>query len=433
MKRQKWWMVVCVVVTILCLAGLMGIEGSAGAETRAPVAKGMVDVGTLNSKDSKDWWTDQSHCRGINDQDQVVGFVLYGIPGAYGWAGHAFSWDPVSTVMYDLGLPPDQPKGSGPGNTTLAFGVNNSGEIVVNFNFGDPSGLGNGWGYIYSGGTGGTWKKLGTFNNNNTVVNAINSLGEAVGRAWSPDPLKPGSWGWFACYWDSQGKIYNLGHLQLGTHSEALAINNDHVVVGDSGTQNGTTHAVVWTNPTDALPGLTDIGKQLDAADPGSYNTESHATGINTLYNSIRQPIDYRVVGYYYPTSDEHGFIFEDGVTTDLGILFPFGSYSRPMAINDNGDITGYGNTSFNFYRAFFDSISGSLLDLGCLYISGDYNWSRGYAINNLGHVVGESQTQNQNGNPTHGFFIKPIWPCAGQAAINTLLSIEEPKPPPPH
>jgi probable HAF family extracellular repeat protein len=77
---------------------------------------------------------------------------------------------------------------------------------------------------------------------------------------------------------------------------------------------------------------------------------------------------------------------------TDLGTL-PGGSYSFPYAINNSGQVTGFGGDAAGQIHAFLYS-SGAMTDLGTL--PGDAV-SLGYAINDATQVVGESRVNSSS------------------------------------
>lgn len=75
---------------------------------------------------------------------------------------------------------------------------------------------------------------------------------------------------------------------------------------------------------------------------------------------------------------------------TDLNTL-PNGSYSFPSAINNSGQVTGFGDVATGQFHAFL-YISGTMIDLGTL--PGD-SASFGYGINDASQVTGESRVNS--------------------------------------
>lgn len=109
-----------------------------------------------------------------------------------------------------------------------------------------------------------------------------------------------------------------------------------------------------------------------------------------------------------------HGFAWQDGVLTDLGVL-PGSDYSRATALNEHGDIVGYSgmfaaDTETPVHAVLWHQ--GTMTDLGTL--GGDSSFAR--AINNRGVIVGESQLQ-----PTNFQARAFVWQHGTMTALPTL------------
>jgi probable HAF family extracellular repeat protein/T5SS/PEP-CTERM-associated repeat protein len=196
-----------------------------------------------------------SRAYGVNDDGQVVGVSATG-NGRF----HAFLWQNGS--MQDLGT-------LGGGIVSIAFGINNSGQVVGHSDtsayqlhaflwnggmtdLGTLSGGDASWGYgindngqavggsriaaypditahafLWSGGM----QDLGTLGWKHSIAYGINDNGQVVGRLANDDQT------WNAFLWN--GGMQGLG----GTQSTAADINNDGLIVGESGGQ-----AVLWEN-----------------------------------------------------------------------------------------------------------------------------------------------------------------------------------------
>src|SRR5262249_23367140 len=94
-----------------------------------------------------------------------------------------------------------------------------------------------------------------------------------------------------------------------------------------------------------------------------------------------------QVVGGAYTPDSVHAFLWQDGVTTDLGTL-PGGGTSGAAAINESGQVVGTAGTANRASHAFFWQQDLGMIDLGTL--PGDVD-SQASGINNLGHVAGWS------------------------------------------
>ena len=177
-------------------------------------------------------------------------------------------------------------------------------------------------------------------NDSETIASDLNNNGHVVGVS--------GDEGFF---WRG-GSMYPLGHLGGGS-SEAVDINNNDVVVGNSATSSGT-HAIRWS--------LVDgAGVMLDLGTLGGAN--SYAVAIN----DAGQVIGYSETGDYYAEGDQevaivHGFLWQDGIMYDLGTHHDFFEYpfdesfpmSEAVALGEDGSIVGNSLTINNHSRAFY-------------------------------------------------------------------------------
>ena len=199
---------------------------------------------------------------------------------------------------------------------------------------------------------------LGTLGGASSYAFGLNDVGQVVGVAKLANLQE------HAFVWDN-GVMTDLdpnGMVFGGRASSANSINEAGQIVGSGFTP---WHAVLWQDGK--MINLNIFGGQHSAA--GSINNSG------------------QVVGGAYTPDSVHAFLWQDGVTTDLGTL-PGGSSSGAAAINESGQVVGTAGTANRASHAFFWQQELGMIDLGTL--PGDVD-SQASGINNLGHVAGWS------------------------------------------
>ena len=166
-------------------------------------------------------------------------------------------------------------------------------------------------------------------------ANAINDRGQVVGVTGCVTTITR------AVLWPKgpNGGVIDLGNLGGTGGNVPSDINNRGQVVGQSDLPGDTTHhAFLWTEAT----GMQDLG---------TLNGEpvSLAFGINNQT---------QIVGIFEDFAGDNttGFLWQDGVMTDLNTLIPPGSplfLQEPVGINDRGEIVGFGVLSDGEQRGF--------------------------------------------------------------------------------
>jgi probable HAF family extracellular repeat protein len=161
---------------------------------------------------------------------------------------------------------------------------------------------------------------LGTLGGNLSRGADINNLHQVVGWAEDADFREK------AFIWDEAGGMRALASLG-GSGNRAVSINDLGEIVGHSRTPQQTPHAVLWSAQGDIL----DLGVL-----PGDNSSRAH--GINGSGD---------VVGASYPANGVHPFVWdrENGMRAlqDLAINGDGWTLFEPSAINDAGEIVGYG------------------------------------------------------------------------------------------
>ena len=195
--------------------------------------------------------------------------------------------------------------------TTMASGINNSGEIV-------GTSIVNGQVYATTWTNGvaqiiGPTGSYGTAINNlgqiSTNAHGINDSGVTAGTNYISG---------VANAYRGSTTLPNLAGSSYGN-----GINAGGTVVGSSVSTSGYMHAVIWSTL-----GITDLG---------TLGGNSYGYGINDSGVAV---------GYsYLAGGDEHGFVYTSGMMTDLNYLTltPGWTVAEAYGINNNGQIAGVG------------------------------------------------------------------------------------------
>lgn len=220
----------------------------------------------------------------------------------------------------------------------------------------------------------------------NSRAVAINDRGQIVGTseinalgAGFPEILQGFIW--------KHGDMQSLGALycpcsynvRYGT-SAAQGINNSSQVAGWSETVRGTwvLHALLWQ-----AGGLQDIG-----GGAGDWSI-SRAFDINDNGQSVG---DYAQDAGMLTTYDHHASLWQNGAREDLGVLPGYAS-STALAINNRNQVVGWAGAFDGSVSRAFRWENGYMRDLGTL--PGDAN-SAAQAINIFGQAVGWSGSAKQ-------------------------------------
>ena len=138
--------------------------------------------------------------------------------------------------------------------------------------------------------------------------------------------------------------------------------------------------------------------------------TRPYALDINNLG---------QVIGYAYNGAGYHGFVWENGVTTDLQTLG--GADSQAYYANDLGEVVGWSEDQFGVQTPFLYSPDGGMSPLPS---PPDAYWTAAWWNNNVGDVVGVS---GYDFTPSQVFFLSAdgsgytFGPPDQSAALETL------------
>jgi probable HAF family extracellular repeat protein len=232
----------CAALAINSLDQVVGTSEIASGANRAFLwsdTGGMINLGTLYSSDGI------SDALGVNDSGWVVGDS----------GSSAFLWTSASgmTDIGNLG-----------GVGTIAFGINNSGQVVGTSNRGD----GTAHAFLWSMSTG--MQDLGTLGGSQSTAYGINDSGEVVGMSYLSNNVVQ-----HAFIWTATGGMQDLGTLGSAP-IVATAINSSGQVVGSSGTTvRNKQAAFLWADGF----GMHQLGLASDGSVGGAINDSSQVVG----------------------------------------------------------------------------------------------------------------------------------------------------------
>lgn len=296
---------------MLMLGVAVGSSHSAHSET-APPRYLITDLGTLN--DSQD----NTFASGLNAVGQAVGT---GRTSTASRPQIAYRWDRGEMVNL----------GTLPGSTfSRAFTLNNAG-FAVGEAFTSPAAGELSRAILWA--PDGTLTDIDGFvaggvaygiNNSNVVVGASTQTTDAGNTVR-------------AFRWEA-GTFQDLGTLStvVNASSRGLRINDQGHVVGSSQTDflhegARASHAFLWRDGV-----MTDLGSLSD--DPGDY---SIAYELNEADQVVGEGVVGEVPSSSGTLSVQHGFLWNNGVMTDLGTLGTL-RHSRANDINNRGQIVGH-------------------------------------------------------------------------------------------
>jgi probable HAF family extracellular repeat protein len=335
----------------------------------------ITDIGVLNgdNESSGFWLNSHGAVVGCSDIANSEGYPCTGT----GAGQHAFYWT-KSEGMKDLGTLPG-------GNISGAIGVNDLGQVVGYSN--TSASLLTEYNFIaFEWTSSGGMVNLGKLTGgNSSCAFEINDSGIIAGDSFvGPTIVDAASW--------TNQKIKSLGALSKSIFTTALDINDSGEIVGESIFSYGppfTSHGFKWTT----AGGLEDIGT-LPGGDTSMANAvnesgiivgQSNAGSFLNVWHAVK-----------WNVSDD---------VEDLGTL-PGGTYSIGFGINDYSEIVGYGNIADNAAHAMVWTTSEGMRDLNDLILANS-GWVliNANAVNDTGQITGYGTKNGHN----HAFLLTPV------------------------
>lgn len=251
----------------------------------------------------------------------------------------------------------------------------------------------------------------------NSQGRAINASGEVTGRMFWKGPSQPPYASFVHAFLWRNGQLTDLGALPGYPDSTSCALNNRGQIVGvtEKSGMRPIPHGSVSYETRSAF--LFQSGKMTRLPSLPSY-PDSGAYAISDSG---------QIIGAAFPkfSHQGHGFSYNQGVLTDLGLLLTSGSRdarSVVVGINQTGDIVGTAtvSTGFDNISHAFLYHNGKMTDLGTLP---GYASSSAQAINDQGQITGYVQQDGFDYPLDHHAF---LWQNGVMKELGTLPGFKD-------
>lgn len=308
--------------------------------------------------------------------------------------------------------------GSLGGNITMAYGINDNGDIVGESEISSSS-TGATHAFLYHHASGSV-VDLGAPGGSQSEAFSINDAGTITGEVYETTS-NHGTY-WHPVIWLTSG-----GSLTLeGPYSNGYAlyvspngISNTGLIIGQGYINDvGADRAILYKNGT-----ITNLGTL------GGDWSDGNAISPQGIYIAGTSAVKGATAATnFLPT---HAFLYRNGTRTDLGALAS-GQYSSAAGVNNKGNVVGYswigqtGSCTPSPYTPViqhaFVSVNGKMTDLGNLANKTTCN-STAEAINDTGEIVGRSDAITTANVPVERAFLN----SGGQMYSLTFLDWGDP------
>lgn len=238
----------------------------------------------------------------------------------------------------------------------------------------------------------------------------INEHGQVVGESHVPDTQLPGYSGYWGVYYAHETVWNSVTPMLLDTlgteWGTAMDINDKGTIVGHSRSTNWSMFSGDYLNHAFFKQGdvIKEIGGAGQASKAYAVNERDEVAGEIKLTEGLR------------------AFLWKDDTVTVLGHLGGNESIGRDIANNERAKLVGYSKTAGGTFHGFLWR-EGVMTDLGTLFGAPD---SYAFAINEKGQIVGRSGRRAVLWHNGQIFDLNALIPANSGVVLMTAVDINE-------